>query len=327
MSTFNREKGLSLAKKIQLYIDENKEFTLQELYKEFGNDYQEHTIRARLYESKQVIRTGRGSYVLAGIDIEAVIEEVDTKKHIYKLVDSKVKYDMIFLDIPYSVGGVKGGNRQLVDYDLISPEEFKDIITEVEKLLRNEDSQVYFMIAGGSSSLKDSQKYINMFSHTGLKLSNKGSYTKLTKTGKVCNMGKYDMPPELLLSYSKSGKERFDNISESLEFRLQRPPLPKAGGYRTEKPLELLEALVKRATKKGERVLDIFAGSGVVIEACLSLGRRVHGLEISASAIKNHILPRMEKFADLASELATEIITLPERVRTTQKQTSIYDFI
>lgn len=286
--------NISLAKKIEAFVAEGKEFTLQELYAEFGNDYKKHSIRARVYESNRVITTGRGRYILAGIDIEALVEKVDTTTHVYKLVDAKLKYDMIFLDIPYKLNGQIGGNRALVDYDTISENEFKNIIIEVEKLLKDEDSQVYFMIAGGKSSIKGANKYINMFSHTGLKLASKGSYTKLTKNGKVCNMGKYTMPAELILAYSRSGRERFDEAkNESMDYRYQRPPLPKAGGYRTQKPLELLKKLIVRSTLIGEKVLDLFAGSGVTIEAALSLGRRVHGLELSTQAIEGHIFPRL----------------------------------
>jgi len=303
--------NLSLARKIETFIASGREFTLQELYAEFGKDYQKHSIRARIYESDKVITTSRGKYVLAGIDIEAIIEEVDTKTHIYKLVESKLKYDMIFLDIPYSLNGQKGRNRTLVDYDTISPNEFKDIIVEVEKLLKNEDSQIYFMITSGKTSIKGATEYINMFSHTGLKLVKRGSYTKLTKNGKVCNIGKFDLPPELILAYSKSGKERFDEVTnESMEYRYQRPSLPNAGGYRTQKPLELLKKLIERSTLMGEKVLDLFAGSGVTLEAALALGRRVHGLEISPNAIEAHILPRLSK-----------------RHTATGTQTSLFDFL
>lgn len=309
--------NLSLAKKIEKYIAQGKEFTLQELYTEFGEDYKKHSIRARVYESNKVIRTGRGSYILAGIDIEAVIEEVDTKEHIFRLVDAKLKYDMIFLDIPYSLAGQRGGNRALVDYETISEDEFKSIIIEVEKLLKNEDSQVFFMIAGGKTSIKGAKRYINMFSHTGLKLVNQGSYTKLTKDGKVCNMGAYKLPKELIFSYSKSGKERFSEMTGmSMDYSYQRPPLPRAGGYRTQKPLILLQSLIKRATLAGEAILDLFAGSGVTLDAGLSLGRKVHGLEISSDAIINHVLPRLQRYTrnEPKGLLATT-------------QTSLYDFM
>lgn len=319
----------SLAAKILRYIKENKKFSMQELYREFG-EYKPHSVRARVYESKpyrekKLIKTERGTYVLVGADIEAAVECVDTKKHIYKLVDAKLTYDLVFLDIPYSVGGIKGGNRKLVDYDLISPEEFKDIIVQAEKLLKDEDSQLYFMIAGGKSSIKDSMKYIRMFEHTNLKLNNEGSYTKLTSSGKVCNMGKYPMPPEIILSFSLSGKERADTEKDGdMHYRFKRPSLPKSGGYRTEKPIGLMEALIKRATKVGEKVLDLFSGSGVTAEAALNLGRKIHCLEISENAIEKHIIPRIRRFC---SGIVFPDTAQPAVQTAGRRQTSIYDFI
>ena len=58
--TLNTAEGLTLVSKIEKYIEEKKEFTLQELYDEFGSLLAKTTIRARVYESNKVIRTGRG---------------------------------------------------------------------------------------------------------------------------------------------------------------------------------------------------------------------------------------------------------------------------
>jgi len=295
-------KGLSLAKKIKKYIAENKHFTLQELYAEFGDNYKKHSIRARVYEAEKedatVIRTGRGSFALVGAEIEATIECVDSREKIFHIRNSNIFYDLVFLDIPYRTGGQKGGNRNLATYDLISPEEFKTIIQQVENVLRTEESQVYFMIAGGSSSMRQSQKYINMFDSTSLKQNGAGGYTKLTKNGNVCNMGKYPMPPELILSYSPNGEVR-NCIGDdfTMDYSIQRPALPRSGGYPTEKPLELMQKIVAQSTLRGEKVLDLFAGSGVMLEAALSLGRKVDAYDFSMEAIMKHILPRMQKFS------------------------------
>lgn len=44
-------------------------------------------------------------------------------------------------------------------------------------------------------------------------------------------------------------------------------------GYPTQKPLKLLERIIKTHSKEGEIVLDFFAGSGTTGEACLNLDR------------------------------------------------------
>jgi site-specific DNA-methyltransferase (adenine-specific) len=56
-------------------------------------------------------------------------------------------------------------------------------------------------------------------------------------------------------------------------------------GYPTEKPVPLMEVLVKQSTARGETVCDPFMGSGPVGEAAVGLGRRFLGNDLSASAV------------------------------------------
>lgn len=59
--------------------------------------------------------------------------------------------------------------------------------------------------------------------------------------------------------------------------------------HTTQKPLSLMEALVRDFTDKDELILDPFAGSGTTIAACKRLGRRGTGIELD------------EKYAALAA--------------------------
>ena len=58
----------------------------------------------------------------------------------------------------------------------------------------------------------------------------------------------------------------------------------------TQKPVELLEYLVKTYTNENELVLDFTMGSGSTGVACLNTGRRFVGIE------------REEKYVDIAKE-------------------------
>lgn len=48
----------------------------------------------------------------------------------------------------------------------------------------------------------------------------------------------------------------------------------------TQKPLELLERVIKAHTKEGDIVLDIFSGSGSTMVACQNTGRKFVGSEL-----------------------------------------------
>lgn len=57
-------------------------------------------------------------------------------------------------------------------------------------------------------------------------------------------------------------------------------------GYPTQKPLGILERIVKIHSKPGDICLDTFAGSGSFGEACVSLGRNVVLIDKNEDAIK-----------------------------------------
>jgi site-specific DNA-methyltransferase (adenine-specific) len=57
-------------------------------------------------------------------------------------------------------------------------------------------------------------------------------------------------------------------------------------GYPTQKPLPLLERIVKASSNPGDLVLDPFCGCGTTIEACERLGRRWIGIDIARKAVE-----------------------------------------
>lgn len=56
-------------------------------------------------------------------------------------------------------------------------------------------------------------------------------------------------------------------------------------GYPTQKPIALLERIIKASSNKGDIVLDPFCGCGTTIEAAVNLERRFVGIDISSFAI------------------------------------------
>ena len=57
-------------------------------------------------------------------------------------------------------------------------------------------------------------------------------------------------------------------------------------GYPTEKPISLIERIIKSSSNEGDLVLDCFLGSGTTAVACKRLGRRFIGCDINPYAIQ-----------------------------------------
>lgn len=108
--------------------------------------------------------------------------------------------------------------------------------------------------------------------------------------------------------YAEATKERFKhyigNVRKSGDFWIQKlnplgkqpddwweiqPIAPSAKerlGYPTQKPLILLEKIIKASSNKGDIILDPFCGCGTTLVAAEKLGRRWIGIDVSPTACK-----------------------------------------
>lgn len=83
------------------------------------------------------------------------------------------------------------------------------------------------------------------------------------------------------------GKEkRGVPLSDVWEIPFLNPKAKERTGYPTQKPVELLERIIKISTDEGDLVLDPFCGSGTTLVAAKLLGRRYVGIDVSPSAIE-----------------------------------------
>jgi DNA modification methylase len=74
-----------------------------------------------------------------------------------------------------------------------------------------------------------------------------------------------------------------------------------AGWHPTQKPLQLLERIIKAHTKEGDTVLDIFNGSGSTMIACELTGRSFFGCEVNKEYYDKS-KERMEKVVPILSQ-------------------------
>lgn len=85
-------------------------------------------------------------------------------------------------------------------------------------------------------------------------------------------------PPEALEEGSRSFADVWDVASINNMAK-------ERAGYPTQKPLALLEPLVRAHTREGDLVLDPYCGSGTTLVAAARAGRRAIGVDASAEAI------------------------------------------
>ena len=85
-------------------------------------------------------------------------------------------------------------------------------------------------------------------------------------------------------------------------------------GYPTQKPLALLERIVKASSNEGDVVLDPFCGCATACVAAENLGRRWIGIDISAKAVELVNMRLQQSMGDLFhNRLVTARTDIPRR--------------
>ncbi|WP_244324646.1 DNA methyltransferase [Sporofaciens musculi] len=93
---------------------------------------------------------------------------------------------------------------------------------------------------------------------------------------------KHDNNGEVILSKEKKGVP----MSDVWEIPFLNPKAKERVGYPTQKPIELLERIVRISTDAGDTVLDPFCGSGTTIVAAELINRKGIGIDISQDAVE-----------------------------------------
>ena len=85
-------------------------------------------------------------------------------------------------------------------------------------------------------------------------------------------------------------------------------------GYKTQKPLALLERIISASSKEGDLVLDPFCGCATTIEAAHRLGRRWVGVDIAIHAVKRVASVRLGDRLGLREGVEYDIQGVPRNV-------------
>lgn len=93
---------------------------------------------------------------------------------------------------------------------------------------------------------------------------------------------KYDKNGNAVVAKEKKGVP----MSDVWEIPFLNPKAKERTGYPTQKPIELLEKIIKISTNEGDFVLDPFCGSGTTLVAAKMLNRNFIGVDKNSSAIE-----------------------------------------
>ena len=153
-------------------------------------------------------------------------------------------------------------NRKMYRYDLVWDKRLKSGFLNAKRMPLRQHEQIAVFY-------KKLPTYNPQFSQ-GKPLHSKGVSYK-DKELKNQNYGKFNVTDDV----RAGSTEKYP--SSILSFA---KPHPSAAQHRTEKPVALLEYLMKTYTNKGDLVLDNCMGSGSTGVACVNTGRRFIGIEL-----------------------------------------------
>lgn len=276
-----------------------EQFTLQEAYAAI-NDKPATTVRGRIYDNLGIAfeRVGDGVYRTICGEQQCILIEGNGRDLSFLDNDS---VDCIITDHAWEdKKSNKGGNRNFATYNCFRYEisDFKEkarVLKDgcflVEMLpAENENNFDYLYEIKKMAQEAGLQYYSKIPWIKGTFVSNTGRKSKNSEDMMIFSKGKpRAMRPDVKKDLAEPDKKHYMSGTAKMlptDFNVQAVP-KKEIISQSEKPVGLVEELLSYLTFEGELVLDQFAGSGVVGEACINKGRNCILIENDAEKVKN----------------------------------------
>jgi len=290
-------KKTGLSKLIHMAFKKEETFTLNDAYQAF-EDTAEPTIRARIYEKLgiQFTRVAKGLYTTIDEENACVLMEGDGRD-LSMLEDESI--DCIITDHPWEDKKAHtGGARHFATYSCFkyTQEDFmekarvlKDGAFLVEMIpAENESNYEYLYELKQMAKANGFLYYAKVSWKKGRFVSNTGRKAKNTQDLMIFSKGK---ARALRLDVKKTAatgvKTYMSGTNGMLPTMFDVQPVSKKERiHKSETPVALWEQLIDFVTKKGEIILDQFAGSGSLGEAALKTSRSCILKEISHDNIE-----------------------------------------
>ena len=275
------ERTLGMVKKIQEKAPEEVkaklrtgEVSINAAYKEIKKEEKKANFEAKkqLFE-KEIKPENLNQKIILGDSIE-VLPTLEKKS-----------FDLLLSDPPYGMDFKSGwNNKEKIQNDKIidTITLFEDVLKESVPLLKDD---AHFYLFGNINFIGDIRPIIEKY----LNLKN-----ILIWDRKVIGMGdlksygnSYDV---IYFGYNKVWKDLNGTRDRDLLSYSRIDPAKNI--HPTEKPLDILEYLIKKSSNENDKILEPFAGGGSTLLACKKLNRFATGVEIEEeyyNLIKNRI--------------------------------------
>lgn len=282
-------KEMTLIDAIRTFFQGREEVSLQDLYAHMP-EAKQHSIRARIYENlgKEFVRVGHGVYVARSGDATCVVVAKDAEAAVKDLASESV--DALVTDPPYPWLSphveLHSTTRPRMRWKYEKKEVDRALGLELYRVLKDGAHAFFFVPA----ETKTTRPHIENFIQT------------LEKCGFTFN--KRFIWDRILLGMGYNGRCRYEGILFMSKGERRKPcdlSIPDVLSERqahhrhrthpNEKPLGLLEKLIRFATKAGELVLDVFAGSCSTGKAAIQIGRNAICVEKDEAILERALMP------------------------------------
>ena len=240
----------------------NNEVTINQAYQEIKKEEKKVNFEQKKAEFEKPIEIiNTNQIILLGDSVE-ILPTLE-----------KNSFDLLLSDPPYGMDFKSGWNNQ----EKIANDKIEDTITLFENVLRESvpllKEDAHFYLFGNIDYLPEIKPIIEKY----LNLKN-----ILIWDRKVIGMGdlktygfSYDI---VYFGYNKFWKDL--NGTRDRDILSFNRVTPSANIHPTEKPIDLLEYLIKKSTKENDKILEPFAGGGSTLIACKNTNRLATGIEI-----------------------------------------------
>lgn len=244
---------------------------LQELYQALP-DTLEHSIRARIYENlgKHFRRISQGVYVAIEGDAACVVVSGDALEEIRKMPSGS--FDALITDPAYpwlNAHLKKGTSRKTKGAWSFKTEEINtDLALEMWRVLKKGAHAFFFVPALSKETIEPFTLLLDKLKKCGF------TFNKLWVWDKVSiGMGYRGRARHEGILFMSKGRPRQACDRSIPDVLAHKSIHPYHRIHETEKPVSLLEAIIRFATNVKDTILDCYAGSCSTGVAALKLGR------------------------------------------------------